>query len=149
MTDDDHLEVAASAETHEGLTAKLSAEDAEEAARHIEMLFADLEDLRRLRDDIPGAASSVRGIGSRTDVPSARVALLNVLSKATLSDLQGDAEAMAVIIVRDAPDEAVALSIEFHPPYDHHDEQANPLSHHVAGAMLMRASELLTGQREA
>lgn len=147
MTDDE--EVATTAEAHDGLGVKLDAEEAEEAARHIEMLFADLEDLRRLRDDIPGAASSVRGIGSRTDVASARVALLNVLSKATLSDLVGDAEAMAVILVRDAPDDAVGLHVEFHPEYNHHDEQANPLSHRVAGSMFTHAAELLTGGREA
>lgn len=56
--------------------------DAEQAARVIEWMFADLEELRRARQ--------FAHHGMRTDIPAARVTLLNVLSMATKGDLMGE-----------------------------------------------------------
>lgn len=65
------------------MTRRLVSSDAERAARIIEWLFADLEELR--------AARQFASHGMRTDIPDARVTLLDVLSIATEGDLMGEA----------------------------------------------------------
>lgn len=66
---------------------KLSGPAAEEAAKVVEELFADLDDLRRLAST--HGYYDADNIGQRTDVTTARVTLLNVLSSATEGDLMG------------------------------------------------------------
>jgi hypothetical protein len=64
---------------------RMSTEDAEFAARTIEVLFEDLEELRTHAESVdPGSDA-----GHRTHVGSARVTLLNLLDAATESDLKG------------------------------------------------------------
>lgn len=68
------------------MTEKLNGWDAEQAARIIEELFADLTELRNARQ--------FSHHGMRTDIPTARVTLLNILSIATEGDLMGEDETL-------------------------------------------------------
>jgi hypothetical protein len=61
---------------------RLSGKDAERAARVIEWMIADIEELRKVRQ-LPSQ-------GMRTDITEARVTLLHVLSMATKGDLMGE-----------------------------------------------------------
>lgn len=122
------------AEDHATDTMKMDPDRAEEVAAHAEMLFADLGELRRVRDELAPAGSAMRTVGARTDVTEARVALLEALNKATLGDLKGDGAPHAILFVSEAEaGEAVVAHMEFFPPYNNHDESDNPLCHKAVG----------------
>lgn len=124
---------------------KMSGAAAEDAARVVEELLRDLEELREYQKALDVTGTWTKGeVGMRIDVTEARVTLLNMLSLATQADLYGE-DAVTFIRVSETGDGAVNLGLEFHPPYNHHDEAANPLPHNVAVSMATHAASLLTG----
>jgi hypothetical protein len=64
---------------------KLDAEEAERAARVIEEMFADIEDLREF-----ARHHDAEHLGTRTRESHARVTLFNLMSYATDGDLYGE-----------------------------------------------------------
>lgn len=73
------------------MTLRMEPDEAEEAARVIEMLLAELAQVRAFQEEVV-AMWATRAETPRVDEAYARVTLLNLLHVATDGNLKGDSE---------------------------------------------------------